>query len=312
MKKVIVMLLTCIVLFGCQNATQNKDEKNTVVTVTDSIGNKVEVAKDAKQVVVLGSSWVDLYKLAGGMPVATTSDANRFDYINGNKDVEIVGDVKQPNLEKIVALQPELVILGDDLAGHKALTTSLEEANIPVFVTKVETFDDYLNVLKSFTMITGDADAYQEKGVAVKQDIDNLLAKIPASDKEKQTALFMRGFSTNVKAIAKDHTVTDILDEIGIENIAQKDDFPLDTISMEAILKEDPDYIFFTTMGDEAKAKANIKKSLEEDPAWSTLTAVKEGHVYYLEKDLYHYKPNARWAEAYEHILQIVYPDVFK
>ncbi|TDW11063.1 iron complex transport system substrate-binding protein [Breznakia blatticola] len=312
MKKVIAMLLTCFILFGCQNATQNKDEKNTVVSVTDSIGNKVTVAKDAKQVVVLGSSWVDLYKLAGGMPVATTSDANRFDYINGNKDVEIVGDVKKPNLEKIVALQPDLVILGDDLAGHKALTTSLEEASIPVFVTKVEKFDDYLNVLKSFTMITGDTDAYQEKGVAVKQDIDNLLAQIPTSEKEKQTALFMRGFSTNVKAIAKDHTVTDILDVIGIENIAQKDDFPLDTISMEAILKEDPDYIFFTTMGDEAKAKANIKKSLEDDPAWSTLTAVKEGHVYYLEKDLYHYKPNSRWAEAYEYILQIVYPDVFQ
>ncbi|OCN05092.1 hypothetical protein A4S06_01515 [Erysipelotrichaceae bacterium MTC7] len=312
MKKLMVMILACFVLFGCQTTTKENAKDSATVSVVDSVGNKVKVTKHTKKVVVLGSSWVELYKLAGGMPIATTSDAERFTYIKDNKDIEIVGDVKQPNFEKVVALNPDLVILGEDLAGHQALTTSLKDAKIPVFVTKVEKFDDYLAVLKSFTTITGDKEAYQSQGVAVQKKIDTLLAKIPDTEKGKQTALFMRGFSTNVKAIARDHTVTDILDEIGITNIAQKDNFPLDTISMEAILKDDPDYIFFTTMGDEEKAKENIKKSLEDDPSWATLTAVKEGHVYYLEKDLYHYKPNARWAEAYEHILQIVYPDVYK
>ena len=41
------------------------------------------------------------------------------------------------------------------------------------------------------------------------------------------------------------------------------------------------------------------------------LSAVQEGRVYVLPRELFHYKPNARWAEAYEYLLAILYPDVY-
>lgn len=64
---------------------------------------------------------------------------------------------------------------------------------------------------------------------------------------------------------------------------------------------EDPDYIFFVQQGDDAEGtKANIESFIAENPAWSELTAVKNGRVYMLEKALYALKPNDRWGEAYE------------
>ena len=48
-------------------------------------------------------------------------------------------------------------------------------------------------------------------------------------------------------------------------------------------------------------------ESLVSDPVWSTLTAVKEGRVYLLPKDLFQYKPNSRWDEAYGYLIELLY-----
>lgn len=54
-----------------------------------------------------------------------------------------------------------------------------------------------------------------------------------------------------------------------------------------------------------------LKQDVEDNPAWSSLTAVKEGRYIVLPKDLYLYKPNARYVEAYEGLAKILYPEVF-
>ena len=56
--------------------------------------------------------------------------------------------------------------------------------------------------------------------------------------------------------------------------------------------------------GDDAIAA--YREAFEQNPVWSELTAVREGHVVILPKDLFQYKPNARWAEAYYYLYRIL------
>ena len=81
---------------------------------------------------------------------------------------------------------------------------------------------------------------------------------------------------------------------------------------MDTIIAEDPDYIFVTTMGDSQKAIDALKAGIESNPAWGSLSAVQNGRYLILPKDLFHYKPNARWAESYEYLARILYPDLFE
>ena len=80
---------------------------------------------------------------------------------------------------------------------------------------------------------------------------------------------------------------------------------------MEQIIKEDPRYIFVLTMGDEQAAVDYMGQNVESDPAWSSLTAVKEGRYLFLPQELFHYKPNERWDESYEYLAKIIYPELF-
>ena len=83
-------------------------------------------------------------------------------------------------------------------------------------------------------------------------------------------------------------------------------------LSIEEIVKSDPDYIFVTTMGDEENAKAYLENNALNHPAWSGLTAVKDNNYYILPKDLFHYKPNNRWSESYEYLAKIIWPEIFE
>ena len=98
-----------------------------------------------------------------------------------------------------------------------------------------------------------------------------------------------------------------MLKELGTDNIAEKAPLLLDGLSFEEVLTNQPDYVFISTMGNEEAARAYMDSVLAEE-TWQSLDAVREGRVAYLPKDLFQYKPNARWAEAYRYLADLLYP----
>ncbi len=75
----------------------------------------------------------------------------------------------------------------------------------------------------------------------------------------------------------------EILKDLGCVNIADSDTSLLDDLSLEAIVVADPDYIFVTTQGNDTDAAIrNIDKLLTSNPAWSSLTAVKQDVTMFL------------------------------
>jgi len=58
---------------------------------------------------------------------------------------------------------------------------------------------------------------------------------------------------------------------------------------------------------DEQGAVRALEQTLLSNPAWATLSAVQEGRFFLLERDLFHYRPNARWAESYDAVWEMVY-----
>lgn len=274
-------------------------------TFTDATGRSVTVEKNPGNVVSLQGSFAETWLIAGGDLVGVTTDA--FEDFNLDlPDAEIVGTVKEPNTEILLSLNPGFVIMSADIAGHKAVASLLDSLSIPYAYFKQETFDDYLNMLEVFTSLTGKPENYQTYGLALQERIDNVIAKAQAQQ-NKPEVLFARARSQGVSAKASDHMVCTMLDEFGCVNIAAKNPSLLDNLSIEEIIKQDPDVILVTFMGDEESAKQYLVKAWESNPAWSGLTAVKEHGYVFLQKDLFHFKPNARWADAYETLYKILF-----
>ncbi len=320
MKRIFSLLLgLCLVLSlsACSGPAQkspsassaSQSEGQFPITFTDSLGNQVTLESRPLRVVSLMGSYAESWVLSGGQDtlVGVTQDAVKERHMELEQEVTDLGSAHEPDLEAMYALNPDFVILTADLKGQRALQETLASANIPAAWFKVEAFEDYLSMVKLFTDINGRSDLYQENGLAIQAQIDAVLESAPKDI--HPTVLLLRASSSGVNVKNSDNIAGTILHDLGCENIADSDSGLLEELQMESILAADPDYIFVTTMGsDQEKAKASLQALFDSDPAWQSLTAMKEKKVFVLEKELFHYKPNIRWGESYEVLANILYP----
>ena len=311
-----VALITAVLVFLCalsgcgqgaspaSSATVSEAEG---VTFQDARGNTVTL-QSWDRVISLYGSFAEMWTLSGGELIGVTEDAVEERQMALGEDVEIIGSVKNPNLETILELEPDFVILSADIATQVDLEAALKEAKIPFAYFRVDTFEDYRSLLERFCTLTGRPDLYQEYGVKVQEKIERI--KGLAAEEEHPTGLLIRAFSTGAKAKGADNQTGVMLEDLGVDNIAARHQSLLEDLSIEEIIEEDPDYIFVTTMGSEEEALAALEEGIMANPAWSGLTAVQEGHWYVLPKELFHYKPNARWAESYAYLAKLLYPQL--
>lgn len=305
----LALLLTAAACGGAGQSSVPSDDARPVV-ITDSEGRTVSVPRDARVVSLFGS-YAEAWSLAGGSLVGATQDAIEERHLALGDDVAIVGTVKTPDLEKILALSPDLVILSEDIAAQTALVEAFDSAGIAYAVFRTDTFEAYRFMMDQFCAVTGRSDLYEKHVTAVRQRIDAILAKVPDDGENRPSVLLIRAFSTGVKAKTDDNLAGVMLNDLGCLNIAQKHPSLLEDLSIEQVIADDPDHIFILTMGNEADAIAYLNDNILSDPAWNGLTAIRENRYDVLPKELFHNKPNNRWDESYEYLAKILYPEQF-
>lgn len=295
MKKLLAIFLFCALLCACAPGPQAESG----YTFTDDLGRTVTVENPQRVACLLGS-FADIWHLAGGQVAAAPDDAWMDYRLPMAEDAVDLGSTKSLSLEALFAAEPDLVLASVNTEQNLQWRETLEAAKIPVAYFEVSDFDGYLRLLKLCTDLTGRPDLYEEYGLNVQKQIDEAVENAKNRGTNPKV-LYLRISSSAVRAKNSGGTVLgQMLEALGCENLADADDSLLEQISMEHILLEDPDFIFFVQQGDDtAAAGERLAQFLTENPAWATLTAVKEGMVFHLDKQLYNLKPNARWGEAY-------------
>lgn len=310
MRKLLPLLLSLLFLAGCAQQPA-ETTPGAAYSFQDDTGAAVTLHERPGTVAVLTSSLADLWRTAGGTVDITVGETVERGF--ASEDVILVdeGAGKTINMELLIAAKPDLVIYSCELSGQLECAELLHAAGIPAAGFAVETFEDYLRLLKIATDILGTPDNYETYGLQLQETINSMIAAAQARESQP-SLLFVRAGSTAKYTKAKtaeNHFVCKMLKDLGTFNIAEKAPILLDGLSTEEILLSDPDAILFTTMGDESAGTAYMD-SLVTDPVWQTITAVKTGNVHQLPKELFQYKPNARWDEAYKYLIQLLYGDI--
>ncbi|MBR6719406.1 MAG: ABC transporter substrate-binding protein [Clostridia bacterium] len=307
---VLILLFSLILSFTACNRTE-KARTATVnyITFTDSLGRTVSVPEGTVDAAVLVGSLADIWRLSGGNILATAEDAWE-DFNMDIPDAINLGTVKDPDLELILSSNPPLIIASSNTTSNLDLLPTLSHAGYTVAFFEINSFSDYLKMLKICTDITGRSDLYEKNGLMIKEKTDSVKAdfskkEIPEAEK---TYLLLRASSGLIKAKgSSSYVLGGMLKDLGYKNIADSNKTLLEDLSIESIIKEDPYRIFIVQMGDDAEsAKENVNNMFYENSAWRSLTAVKEGRVHFMDKRLFSLKPNARWGESYEILTDIL------
>ena len=304
--KRLLMLLLALLLVGCAAG----EPKPTTFRTGSPSPEAITPSAAPKRTAVLFSSLAEVWRMAGGTVDITVGESVERGF--ASKDAILVdsGAGKTIDVEALLAAKPDFVIGSADVPAQVQACMAATKAGIPAVTVCMDTLEDYLQALRLFTNITGKTEAYEVFGSKVEIEVGDVLAHLPEASQKK--ILFIRAGSTDSATKAKrapENFVCTMLQELGTYNIADDAPVLLDGLSLEHILVRDPDYIFISTMGDEAAAKAHME-SLFQQEGWRELTAVKTGSYAFLPRELFHFKPNARWAAAYWYLAHLLYPEL--
>ena len=310
-----IAIIVCIAILtgvltacGSVKSTQNQE----VVTFTDALGREVSVPKEPERVVALIGSFADIWILAGGNLCAAAEDAWE-DFELDLPDAVNIGGAHSPNLELIFSANPDFVIASASTSSNVEMKETLEAAGITVAYFDVDDFEDYLAMLDVCTDITGRKDLYEKNGLEIQSRIEEVKRDMEEQSlpEERRKVLLLRAHSGSVKAKGSEGTILgEMLANLGCINIADSDASLLETLSIESIIRQKPYRIFVVTMGnDSQKALDNLYKMMDENPAWGSLEAVAEGRIHLMDRRLFHNKPNADWAVAYEKLSEILHSE---
>ena len=296
------LVLAAIVLSLVACGPTDQKTNTAAVTFTDALGREVAVDRQPERVAALLGSFADVWTLAGGQVCAAAEDA--WEDFGLTLDAVNIGGAHSPDLELLVSSDPDLVLASASTASHVNMKDTLESMGITVAYFDVDNFEDYLNMLDICTRITDRRDLYEQNGLAIQEQIDQIKARYdqaPLPD-ENRKVLLLRAASGFVKAKGSHGTILgEMLADMGCINIADSDTSLLDHLSVEAVVAQEPYHIFVVTMGSNTEAaKASLENMIKENPAWSTLEAMEQGRLHVMDKALFNLKPNARWAESYE------------
>ena len=314
MKQVVSLLLAtcCLLLPACGTSVSPSAPQNvpaeTSVTFTDDLNRQVTVDRP-QRVACLISSFSDIWCLAGGADtiVAATDATWRYFDLPLRDDVVNLGNTKELDVERLLACEPDLILASGGTDRNVELEASFSAMGLNAAYFSVDTFEDYLRMLKICTEITGKTENYDLYGTQVARQVEAALAR---QDGSAPSVLYIRATGSSCKVKNSEGSVLgEMLKDLGCINIADRNGSLLEQLSIEAILQADPDYIFVVLQSaDPADAQAILQTTLLDNPAWASLTAVQEGRYYVMDPNLYNLKPNAQWGKAYEQLADILYP----
>ena len=262
----------------------------------------MRIGKVPQRIVSLAPSHTEIL-FALGLSDRVIGVTRYCNYPEEAKEKEKVDGFATSDIEKIIALEPDLILAFGTL--QKSLVTELEDKGQTVFWFYPHTVKDILESFERIGEITGRVAAAKQ----LKKRIEERIRVVQENGKniperEKVTVFRVMGLDP-LATIGGDAFQTDVYRLAGVRNIfgnTNKDYFELD---LETLIKLDPDIIVIAGE-DEAEAKARIKSR----ESWEDLTAVKTDRIVVISADLI-CRPSPRIAQTIEQLDREFHPERF-
>jgi iron complex transport system substrate-binding protein len=298
-KRFIIFLLTVFSLSSLFSAGA-KEEINYSQSVefVDSYNRNVQISKNPKRIISLGPN---ITEIIGELDIDKLVGRTDYcDYPLQVLDIESIGSITNANIEKIISLEPDLVI--SSVHCPKELLENLTKMGIP----SIAIYDD--NSLKGSNNIIykiGTILGKQEKANRIIQANDELIKQIisKTKDLEKKSVYYALGFGEWGDFTAGGDTfIGEMINLVSGINIAE--DVKGWNYSIEQLIDKDPEIIIVSKYFDSKNQIMNTKP-------YTSLAAVKKNRVYEIDNNLLD-RQGIRNAQGILELAKIIHQNEFK
>jgi len=243
----------------------------------DGVYGSVELDGAPQRVVALGDNPLDAALSLDIQPLGTLASRGGNDvpeYLKTKAGkIALVGSVREPNLEAILALQPDLILASSELPSE--LYAKLSQM-APTIVPKGGTFQDWRVTYSTYALALDKTEQAEQHIAEIDKRIDALRQHLPQGQKVSVVRWNPQG-----PFIMSSHLfVGQLLQSMGLQAselaTEQKRKPHSDILSLENLSKVDADWIFLATLNPDGRKALDDAR---QQPAFTRLNAVKNNRV---------------------------------
>ena len=312
-KRFLLVLVTCLVLGACgaqsvetidsQTADSETTERSNdsvetqyPLTVTDDSGVDVTVEKEPERIVSILPSVTEI-AFALGLDDEIIAVTDNDDYPEQVHEKEKVGGMEL-NVEKIVALEPDLVLAGL-LNGE--VVEKLRDLGLTVLVSEGESLEDTYASIELIGNVTNRVAEAKEIVSKMQEDVRQVEEWVSGIPDEERVNVWLE-VSPELYTAGAGTSIDELISIAGGKNVAAEQLEGWGQLSEENVVALNPDVIVGTY------AESDVRQAVADRSAWSDITAVKENRVYGIEESLLS-RPGPRLTEGLRRLAELFYPD---
>lgn len=235
------------------------------IQVVDDAGHRVTLATPAHRIISLAPNITDtLYAAGAGAYVVGTS---RFtEHPDAAKQVPVVGDATMLDLERIVALRPDLIMVWKS-GTPAAQVEKLARLGIPIYYAETTRLADIPVATRRFGQLAGTSEAAEASARAFERALGGLRQAYAG---KRRVKVFFQIWDRPLMTVGRAQMIADAINLCGGQNIFDDLAQAAPTVGREAVMARQPDVIM--TAGGEGDSLAAWKQG-------GALTAVRTGNV---------------------------------
>lgn len=266
------------------------------VTLLDDSGNTLRLEQPAQRIVSLAPSITEiLFAVGAGDRIVGT--VNYSDFPPEARQIPQVGGYNQVNFERILSLNPDLIIAWKE--GNSAETLEkLGSLNVPVYLTNPSNLDSIANSLRQLGKLTGQ----ESNGEQAADDFERRRKALAERNQGKRSiSVFYQAWEDPLYTLGSQHFFSDVLSLCGGRNAFADIEHPSPTISVEAVVVRNPKVMLSGSHHGE-RSLQDWKRIWDQ---WPTIDAVRHHQMYLVDQDIYT-RASPRAIEAAEDLCQIL------
>jgi iron complex transport system substrate-binding protein len=270
--------------------------------VTDEIGRKVQVPREAERVVSLAPNLTEIvYALGDANHLA--GDTDYCDYPADAVQKPHVGGLVNPNLEVIASLMPDLVLATKSI-NRRETVDALDRIGLPVFVAgEPRTVEEIIASVEHI----GSALGVERSAAGVAGNLRGRLADLDRrlAESVPRRVLFVVWTDPLISA-GRDTFLSDALRRAGGRSVVDtRAEWP--RISLEEIVHLQPEVLVFASA--HAGDTQRDVEALRSRPGWKDLAAIQHGSIVVISDAIN--RPAPRIVDAIEHLARALHPEAF-
>jgi iron complex transport system substrate-binding protein len=269
-------------------------------TFTDDLGRRVYLAKPPRRIVSLAPSVTEIL-FAVGLDAEVVGVTAFCDFPPQAKAKSKIG-ASTPNLEAILGLKPDLVVGNKDFIRPDALA-KLEQLRVPVFILAPKSVEDILLHISTVGRLVG----HDKEARAVVQGIRDRVGELRhRMASTRPVRVFYVVNSDPLISVGSGSFIHQVLELAGGENIVGRAATPYPKVSLEEVLRRDPEVIIFPVGTSEGIPEAEQQRWRK----WTSVSAVAQNRLHQIRGDLVN-RSGPRVIEGIEELAKIFHPGLF-